>query len=444
MQARWLRLPLLAACISAALLSPRIGPVAAKATADVAPGEVIVKVASATDLPALAAAFGLDATPIDRLGQTNIYRMHIRDGVDPVQRSTELLGDPRVRYAEGNALGRAPEARGELSWAIGGDDGSYGTQWAAAKIRLSEAQRISTGAGVTVAVLDTGIDQNHPLFAGRLRSGYDFVDNDADPSEVGSHALNPAYGHGTHVAGLVRLAAPGAQLMPLRVLDANGVGDVWRIAKALLYAIDPDGNPATADGAAVINLSLGSTERSSLLREVINAVTCADTGVISPDDLTCQATNGRGAVVVVAAGNGGSSRPEYPAGDSLAGALTVGATTNTDATAAFSNRGSWVNLGAPGDHVQSAVPGGGYGSWSGTSMAAPLVAGTAALVRAAHPDHSVNDTTRQVLRSAVRVNGALTQRLDAAAAAGPTIASAGGGGGGSSGGGGGSGGSGGR
>ena len=125
------------------------------------------------------------------------------------------------------------------------------------RINLPAAQAISKGAGVKVAVLDTGIDKTHPLFAGKLLPGRDFVDNDNDPSEVGTSGVG-AYGHGTHVAGIVLMVAPDAKIIPIRVLDQNGVGNVWTLSKALNYAANPDGNPATDDGANIINLSLGT------------------------------------------------------------------------------------------------------------------------------------------------------------------------------------------
>lgn len=94
-------------------------------------------------------------------------------------------------------------------------------------------------AGVTVAVLDTGVDPNHPAFAGRLALGFDFVDFDADPREEGVAGVHAGYGHGTHVTGLIALVAPDAKIMPVRVLDQDGVGNIWVLAEGLLYASIP-------------------------------------------------------------------------------------------------------------------------------------------------------------------------------------------------------------
>jgi thermitase len=128
------------------------------------------------------------------------------------------------------------------------------------------------------------------------------VDGDADPTEVGSHAANPTYGHGTMVAGLVALAAPGARIMPLRVLDANGVGNVWVLAEALQYAM--------LHGAQVVNLSLSMPTDNRVLRDVLNAVTCAEPPAV--DDLPCYRSNG--AVVIEAAGNFATQTPCFPGG----------------------------------------------------------------------------------------------------------------------------------
>ena len=407
------------ALITLSILSGLTMPKRAAAREGAAPDEIVVKLANAGDLAGVARDYNLDPTPIDQINSYTIYRLRITDGVAAEVKAAALLADAqgRVVYAEENQQGEDPEGQARVIWSSGGDAGVYAAQWAQDMIRLPEAHTVSRGAGVTVAVLDTGVDFTHPLLAGRLLAGYDFVDNDNDPSEVGVYGVNHSYGHGTHVAGLVALAAPDARIMPLRVLDADGVGDVWRLAKALIYALDPDGDPATNDGATVINLSLSMVKRSSLLRDVLRAVTCpkddAGTG-----ELPCILSGGRGAVVTIAAGNNGSSTAQYPAGDSIAGALAVGASTQADQVASFSNYGSWVAVAAPGENILSTVPGGGYGTWSGTSMAAPLVAGTAALVRAANPRMNTTQVTQQITSKGVAYRNRIRTRVDAAAALG--------------------------
>ncbi|HWE62867.1 MAG TPA: S8 family serine peptidase [Chloroflexota bacterium] len=383
------------------------------------PGEIEVQLAQASDLPAVAAAYGLDPTPLDQFGSRSIYLLRILSSASPNDLTASMLRDIRVVYAEPNLLFQSPEARQAYSWAVGGDAGSYVAQWAPAAMQLPAAQAVTRGADVTVAVLDTGDDLTHPALAGHLLPGYDFVDMDSDPSEVGVAGQDLGFGHGTHVAGLVALAAPDAKILPLRVLDQHGVGNIWVLTEALAYAMNPDGNPTTHDGADVINLSLTIPTESRLLRDTLRAVTCTDDQP-SAEDIPCLAPDGHGAVVVEAAGNSGSTNPEYPAGDSIQGAITVGASTQSATLATFSNRGSWVNVAAPGDRILSSVPGGLYATWSGTSMAAPLVAGVAALVHAAYPTLDPAKVVQRIESTADNIGGPVSHLVDAAAALRPT------------------------
>lgn len=355
-----------------------------------APGEVLVKLLQHGDLPDIATDFGLDPTPLAQFGARPIYRLRILDGMSPPDKAEALQGDSRVLYAEPNYIQQTPEGQQRVSWARGGDIGDYAGQWAGDFIGLSTAHTVTHGAGVIVAVLDTGIDRTHPALVGRVLPGYDFVDMDDDPSEVGEHDVDITYGHGTHVAGLVALAAPDAQILPVRVLDRNGAGNLWVLAEALAYAVNPDGDIDTPDGAHVINLSLSTRRQTNLLAEIMSDVICEDDDddgrrVVQDDDDDCLTSPGRGAVVIAAAGNRASPIPEYPAAEMQPGLLAVTANTEADALADFANFGAWVQVAAPGDRILSSVPGSKYGAWSGTSMAAPLVAGQAALVRAWAP-----------------------------------------------------------
>jgi subtilisin family serine protease len=409
-------------------------PLYASDIPDYTPGEVVVKLLTAADLPQVAADYALEATPLSQFGARPIFRLRITDGQEPLIKAAQLAGDSRIEYAEPNYLYNTPEGQKRSSWARVEGAVNHTDQWAAAKLRLDAAHSAARGAGVVVAVLDTGIDPSHPVFAGRLYGGYDFVDMDPDPHEVAGVPQSLAYGHGTHVAGIVARAAPDASIMPLRVLDPEGVGNMWVLAEALAFAVDPDGNPATDDGAHVINLSLSTSRRTDLLSEIVAMVTCSDGDDDEGeddrddeegddgwddeegDDRSASCLSRRGAVVVAAAGNNGSAAPEYPAAESNPGLLAVAATTPGDTRATFSNYGSWVSLGAPGEAILSAVPGSQWGAWSGTSMATPWVAGAAALLRSQAPQLAPSDIAVQLMVAAASIGGDVPARLDVAAA----------------------------
>jgi len=384
------------------------------------PGEVLIKLAQANDLPGIADSYRLAPEPLDQFGMRPIYRMRILDRVSPQKKATQLRADPlrRVIYAEPNYIGQIPEGGAQVIWAHGGDAGAYVSQWAKALIRLPEAHEITRGAGVTVAVLDTGVDLNHPALAGRLVPGYDFVNMDADPSEEGKYVRNPGYGHGTHVAGLIAMAAPEAKIMPVRVLNANGVGNIWVLAEALAFAVNPDGNPATDDGADVINLSLGTQRRTDLISDLVTEASRDNDDGDIRIEIELLDPNGRkrrNVVVIAAAGNRGSTIREFPAAEGAAGMLAVGASTQADKLATFSNRGAWVNVAAPGEGILSSVPGGGYGTWNGTSMSAPLVAGVAALVRSRYPKLSAVQVVKMIVAASTQIDSPVPYRIDAAA-----------------------------
>jgi len=217
----------------------------------------------------------------------------------------------------------------------------------------------ATGKGVTIAVVDTGIDYNHLEFKGRIEAGYDFVDGDSIAED--------SNGHGTHVAGTIAAAKDGrgmtgvahdATIMPIRVLDKDGAGYLSDVIRGVRWA--------TNNGAHVINLSLGGTGYSQAMADAIR-----------------HASN-RGTVVVMAAGNSGGTSPEYPAAHAIDHGIAVGAVQRDGRLANFSNRAGSQPLDyvtAPGVGITSTLPGNSYGSYSGTSMAAPHVAGVAGLLK---------------------------------------------------------------
>jgi subtilisin family serine protease len=275
--------------------------------------------------------------------------------------------DSRVLTAEPNAWLEPAEA---LQRAFSFDDGlgtatTYNVQPAGDQIHLAGGLVTSQGEDVPVAILDTGADLTHPMLASSIIGGYDFIDNDANPTDApdgvdndGDGYVDEAFGHGTHVAGIVKLTAPRSRLLIVRVLDSDGRGDVRTVAAGVHWAAD--------HGARVINMSLGMLSSSPAIRKAI-----ADAQL-------------RGVVCVASAGNRGTEWPqEFPAVSP--DVIAVAAVDGLGHPADFTSYGTYVGLCAPGVGIRSTFPGGRYRLWSGTSMSAGFVSGAAALLIAAHP-----------------------------------------------------------
>jgi len=242
--------------------------------------------------------------------------------------------------------------------------------------------RGNSGAGVKLAIIDSGIDYTHPDLSANYRGGYDFVNNDSDPMDD--------LGHGTGVAGVVAAAANGAgivgvapevSLYALKVLDSSGIGLYSNIIAALQWSVD--------NGIQVTNNSYGEAENPGAIAQAAfdNAASA-------------------GLVNVAAAGNSGSPTGAgdnvfYPARyDSV---IAVAATMPGNVRAFFSSTGPAVELAAPGFQVTTTLPGGGYGPQSGTSIASPYAAGAAALVISSGLDGA---SVRQRLDSTAKDLGA--------------------------------------
>ncbi|MEQ1832605.1 MAG: S8 family serine peptidase [Candidatus Eisenbacteria bacterium] len=348
-------------------------------------GEVVVMLMAGADPSAIAAdhqatlleyeSDELSASFLPAVGQT------------PLDLQTALSSDPRVASAEPNFWLENAETR-QQSFAF--DDGSgtpeaFAEQPAADALHLGQAHDIADGSGITVAILDSGIDRRHPLLRNAYAGGIDLVDGDDDPSDVrdglnhdGDAFIDEGFGHGTHVAGIIHLVAPGAKLLAVRVLDSDGRGSLFDIATGVRWAV--------AHGAKVVNLSLGSLRTSDALSDALSEA----------EEL--------GVIVIASAGNWGAETPvEFPAKSSHVAA--VAAVDAQAAPAGFSSFGNNVALSAPGVGVRSTFPGGGYRLWSGTSMAAPFVAGTCALLAELHPDWNLTQMTDRLGYTASPVLG---------------------------------------
>lgn len=323
--------------------------------------EVVVQILPGVNPGAIWSAYNLTVEEVLPDGVT--YRARLAGGGN-VEGTVQLLQtDPRVASAETNGEVNAPTFQQSALAFNEGDlvPGDVYDQSMTTRLGLRLAHTGSRGRGIRVAILDTGADCDHPALARHiLPESYDFVDADSDPSEApcnldsdGDGLLDEALGHGSAVAGLVAIVAPAADLLILRVLDSDGRGKAYTVARAIEYAAD--------HGARVVNLSI------SVNRKVMSL------------DAAIRYARDKGVILVTSAGNvPGIVTPQYPASD--ARVWPVGSVDKESFVSSFSSLFPQVVLSAPGENLLSTSWNGGYSVWTGTSMAAPLVAGSAALV----------------------------------------------------------------
>ncbi len=280
----------------------------------------------------------------------------------PEAQISSLRADPRVAYIEEDGLVHALDAELDNSWGV-------------KRIGAGNVHPSNKGTGVKVAIIDTGIDYTHPDLNGNYVGGHDFVNDDADPKDD--------EGHGTHVAGIIAAedndngvvgVAPQASLYAVKVLDSGGSGYISDVVAGIEWAIE--------EGAHIISMSLGTNSNYQTLRDA------------------CDQASAAGILVVAAAGNDYAKRRgteqdtvDYPA--RYNSVIAVGATDTTNARASWSSTGPALELAAPGVAVYSTYMGGGYATMSGTSMACPHVAGTAALILAANPGANVRSVLQE-------------------------------------------------
>jgi len=374
--------------------------------------------------------------PTERRGLMDVFTA-TDDQPDEFDIINELHKHPAVKHAEPNyftVIARVPNEYTNLA-------ALRQAQWGLDKIQAPEAWEKTTGSNkITIAIIDTGADLNHEDLKANLVQGRDFVDINmahylsqvyADGSPVYSFFPwedyvdeddNPSdqNGHGTHVSGTAAAVTNNSRgvsgvcwnckIMPLRAgfsIQVNnnpatpvnesgtyGLMENDDVARAIYYAAD--------NGAKVINMSWGNYSNSLILKEAIDYA------------------YKKGVLLVAAAGNEGLNMMAYPA--AYSNVIGVAATDSSDRLASWggagSNYGNWVSMAAPGSSIKSTVRANAYENWSGTSMAAPFVSGTAGLILAANPGWTVEQVSGSLINSAdsINVSGIGSGRLNARAA----------------------------
>jgi subtilisin family serine protease len=331
-------------------------------------GEILVKYApgvSKREVSEINRSHGVHV--LEEVPELGVYRLSFPDNMPVHAKINRLSNDPRFESAEPNYVGE------------GGDffpsDPSFDRQWHLhnvgkfggtedADIDAVEGWQITRGDGsVTVAVLDSGIDFSHPEFSGRLLPGYDFVNEDLDPEAEHSHGilvtglLAANVDNGVAIAGVDHFA----QILPIKVLNANNQGSVMDLTQGLVFAAN--------EGAAVINMSLIGYGQSGILEDAL------------------QYARDSGAILIACAGNGGIGDADVSGPGVSPLTISVGASTLNDDRASFSGTGSALDVVAPGDGVLTVSSNNPSGaSWfGGCSAATPIVSGIASLLLSLDP-----------------------------------------------------------
>lgn len=318
----------------------------------------------------LVSSYGLFQGEALRLKDTVVLKV-------PKKRIAEIIGKLNknfsVEYAEIDFWAEALEVP---------NDPRFSEQWGLTKIQALNGWSITHGgAGVDIAIIDTGINRNHPDLGSKI-----VLSVNCTISGCPNQTTTDPDGHGTHVAGIASAVTNNSigvaglawegRLMSVKVLDDTGGGYYSWIANGIILAAD--------NGAEVINLSLGGSSPSLTLENAINYAW------------------GKGVVIAAAAGNNGRSLRIYP-GYYLK-VIAVAATDATDKKASFSNYGNWVDVAAPGVSILSTYNNG-YSTLSGTSMATPFVSGLAALLKGQNPGLTNSEVRNKIESSSDSISG---------------------------------------
>jgi hypothetical protein len=321
------------------------------------------------------------------VGPSGLFIMRTPATMSDDQMELLIEADARID-AEENRLYLPPEP-GTQSFFLRTIGPDFLDQPARTVLNLPAAHALTRGRFSLVAVVDTGVSPHPALADNLIEMGYNFVDQNQDTREWalgidsdGDGVPDSKLGHGTMVAGVIAMVAPGAHIVPIKVMDADGVGTAYSLAEGVRYAMSL--------GVDVINISMASADDSFFVHEAV------------------QAAVDQGIVVVASVGNNASQMgvPGYNAFPAaVSGVIAVAATDDQGVKAGFSDFGSPVTLCAPGVGVVSLLPDGDYAFGDGASFAAPMVSGVAALLKSDHARTSVSRITAFLKNSALTLDG---------------------------------------
>ncbi len=354
---------------AAAPEDPGGAPPVVSSDGEIVPGEVVVKFRDIANGPDVARARGLTIAAEAGGLAHGLPAVVSTNGRAVDQVLAELRSDPAVEYAE-------PSYRVQLVnegsvTAVGVNDPMTGGQYSLDRMRVRDAWSLSKGGSGLVAVLDTGVQPDHPDLSGRVVAGYDFVNGDSNAADDN--------GHGTWVAGIIA-AKPNDgygiagiswsdRILPVKIMNSSGTGSTSALISGIRWAADR--------GATVINMSVGGFPYAQGVQDAVNYAWA------------------KGSVLIGAAGNNNREEKFYPA--SLTNVVSVSATQRDDEFSHWSSWGPALDVSAPGSSVQTtnctagSCPNRSWGSHtyiSGTSFATPNVAGVVALIRARYPSYS--------------------------------------------------------
>jgi len=311
---------------------------------------------------------------IQHLPQIDVYLMNAPAGTDADLIAEQISSEPFVNFCHPNYLvDPLQPVQGSIPFGDENLQGEYEEQYAAQELNLGDVHGISTGSNVRVAVIDGGINLNHPAFDGTVLSGWDYVDEDPEAFDEPGGTNT---GHGTFVAGVVHLVAPSAEIISYRVTNLGGASNGYVVAEAIMQAV--------TDSCRVINLSLVTTAEHLA---IATAVEWAKQNNV---------------MVVVAAGNGQDSPIHYPASDD--NTVAVAAVDSNLTLADFSSFGDYVDVCAPGVMVYAPYLDSTYAWWGGTSFAAPFVTGLAALLASIDPELTADQIRDTILTTAIPID----------------------------------------